>query len=50
MESAGSEHLDAPVAAPNGATADERPSAPKDAKDVDWVIQRIQDSFDSRAR
>ncbi len=50
MESAGHEHLESLVKALTEAPGQEGRPAPKDAKDADWVIERIQDSFDSRAR
>lgn len=50
MESAGDEHRESLVEALTDAQGQERRPAPKDAQDADWVIERIQDSFDSRAR
>ena len=50
MESAGHEHLDALVKALTEAQTGEHRPAPKDARDADWVIECIQDSFDSRAQ
>lgn len=49
MESGGYEHLESLFEALTEAQDQERRSAPKDGKDADWVIERIQDSFDSRA-
>lgn len=50
MEAAGQEPLEAlfkDLTDTNGQR--ERPAGP-DAKDTEWVIERIQESFDSRAR
>ena len=50
MEPAGQEPLEAlspQLTDTNGQR--ERPPGP-DAKDTEWVIERIQESFDSRAR
>ncbi len=50
MEPAGQEPLEAlfnDLTDRNGQR--ERPAGP-DAKDTEWVIERIQESFDSRAR
>lgn len=33
-----------------GTLADEREGRPAEPQDTDWVIERIQDLFDSRAR
>ena len=50
MESAGHEHLESLLKALTDALAESRQSAGPEAQDTDWVIERIQDSFDSRAR
>lgn len=50
MESAGHEHLESLFKALTDALAEPRPSRGQEAQEIDWVIERIQDSFDSRAR
>jgi len=50
MESAGREHLESLFKVLTDALAEPRRPAGQDAQDTDWVIERIQDSFDSRAR
>ncbi len=50
MESAGHEHLESLFKVLTETLGEERQPAGQDAQDTDWVIERIQDSFDSRAR
>ena len=48
MESASQEHLESLFRVLTETL--ERQPAGRDAKEADWVIERIQDSFDSRAQ
>lgn len=50
MESAGHEHLESLFKTLTDALVEPRQPRGQDAQDTDWVIERIQDSFDSRAR
>ncbi len=49
MEAAGQEPLEALFKDLDTNSQRERPAGP-DPKDTEWVIERIQESFDSRAR
>lgn len=49
MESSGYEHLDSLFKVLTETLTQDRQPARHDVNDTDWVIERIQDSFDSRA-
>ena len=50
MESGGHEHLESLFEVLVETLGEQRRPGGQDAQDTDWVIERIQDSFDSRAR
>ena len=50
MEAAGQEPLEALFKDLTDTNSQRERPAGRDAKDTEWVIERIQESFDSRAR
>jgi hypothetical protein len=49
MESSGHEHMESLFKVLTETLRQDRQPAGQDVNDTDWVIERIQDSFDSRA-